>query len=148
LRQTTILGALLISGCGSTVTVTSPGPPMTITLRTTAAATAYVYEAAPSSGPYLSRPSRLIFSVDGDLEAEHLEWMDWGSPITVGSGTFLFRSYPSNAVAAVPGTVTLSERVTCNGKFYYRAGVVHAPGAPFKPYSPTSFTTPCNSRTG
>jgi hypothetical protein len=104
--------------------------------------TAYVSRNAPTRGPYIAQPATLDFSVNGDLEAEHLKWTDWGQGVAIGHGTVLFHSDPSKAVAAVPGTVTLSEAKRCGGKLYYTAAVVQAPRAPFAP-SPATFSSPC-----
>jgi len=134
-----LVGALVI-GCGSARTAAR---------RTTASATtAYVSEVAPINGPYLSRPSTVVLSGDGDLVAVHLKWTDWGSPVTYAQGTFLFRVYPSNARSAVAGTLTLSEQLTCGSKLYYEAGVIRAPGAPFRTSPTTPFRTPCGTGAG
>jgi hypothetical protein len=136
-----VVAGLVLAGCGSTRTQTVAAPLSTQT--TPAPSPAFVSENAATAGPYVSSPTTLSFSVNGDLEAEHVTWSDWGQRVAIGSGTFLYRSYPSNAVAAIPGTVTLSESMTCGGKLYYSAAVVDAPGGPFTPASPTKFRTPC-----
>lgn len=129
----------LASGCGSTHA-------KTVTVKPAASPevpSAYVSEAAPVSGPYVSEPQTLTFSADGDLYAQGLHWSGWGQSVAIGTGTFIFRDYPSDARAAVPGTVTLSLPVKCSGKTYYSAAVVHAPGGPFPTGNATPFDTPC-----
>jgi hypothetical protein len=121
------LAALVAAGCGSSKHEPS----------------AYVSASAATQGPYVSQPTKLRFSVDGDLTAEHLKWLDWGQAISVGKGVFVFRDYPSNASDAVNGSVTLSQPKACNGKLYYTAGVVNAPGGPFKPAGPATFSAGC-----
>lgn len=146
-----VLAAIGLAACGSsnpkpvTVTVPTGGPSST---PTSSRPEALVSESAPvSGGPYRSAPTKLDFSADGDLTAESLRWSGWGEPVTVATGTFIFRDYPSDAREAISGTVTLSLPVECGGKSYYSAGVVHAPGGPFEPGpGPTKFSTPCPAR--
>jgi hypothetical protein len=106
-------------------------------------ATAYVSASSATQGPYVAKPTKLGFSADGDLVAQHLKWSDWGQSIAVGKGLFVFREAPSNASDAVSGSVTLSQPKRCNGKLHYTAGVVNAPGGPFKPAGPTTFSADC-----
>jgi hypothetical protein len=51
---------------------------------------AFVSRNAPTQGPYVAQPSTLDFTVDGDLQAEHLEWSDWGQAVAIGHRTFCF----------------------------------------------------------
>ncbi len=93
---------------------------------------------------YLQHPSTLVFSVDGDAEAEELHWSGWGAPRAVAQGIIDERNYPSNSRVRVPGTLTLTDLHSCRGNRYYVHGVVSARGhLPFSP-NPLRFYTPCS----
>jgi hypothetical protein len=120
-----VLAGLLASGCG--------------------AQTAYVSENAAETGPYVSRPTKLLFSGEEGvppLWAEDLRWSDWGQPVATGSG-HLFRSFAGGTTASEAGSVTLSKPVSCNGKLYYAAATLNPPGALLAPTSPIQVKTPC-----
>jgi len=154
---------MALGGCGSTktktVTVIPPGTTptavstSTATSASTTASTAstatpatsawLVSRSAGTVGPYVSEPSMLSFSVDGDLSAEHLKWSDWGQPVTFATGTFIFDKPPNHVITTVPGRVTLSRPVSCKGRSYYTVAVVRALGGSFNPSSPTMFSPPC-----
>lgn len=117
-----ILAGLLALGCG--------------------AQTAYVSENSAAAGPYVSRPTTLLFSSEEFiLKAEGLTWSDWGQPVATGSGE-LYQSFGGGGAASAAGTVTLSKPATCNGKLYYAAASFPS-GELLTPPSPIRLKTPC-----
>jgi hypothetical protein len=118
-----VLAGLLALGCG--------------------AQTAYVSENAAATGPYVSRPTTLSFSIEeSPVSAEGLQWSDWGRPVATGNGR-LSRSFAGSTTVSEAGGVTLSKPVTCNGKLYYSAATFQPPGALLTSTSPIPVKTPC-----
>jgi hypothetical protein len=90
-----------------------------------------------------SEPAELVFSVNGDLTAEELEWSDWGEPTATASGTFLVRDAARGGSGPVEGSLEVTNIHVCQGENYYTRGTATLPPeASFQPME-LRFSTPC-----
>jgi hypothetical protein len=95
---------------------------------------------------YLRQPSLLSFSVDGDLEGEHLRWSHWGGGYAIAHGTIYERDgYPTYATSRVSGAIKLNDVRWCDGRRYYTNAVFY-PNGPllFRP-GLVNLITPCEN---
>ncbi|MGZ5408353.1 MAG: hypothetical protein ACXWDG_11295 [Aeromicrobium sp.] len=87
-------------------------------------------------------PAELIFSVNGDLRGENLEWQGWGEETASAAGTFVMRD--GGVEIPVTGNVEVSDLTECEGSQYYTtADVTLGSEAPFQPGA-LGFGTPCD----
>ena len=92
----------------------------------------------------VEEPTRLVFSVNGDLVGEDLRWENWGSDVATATGSFVARNYEQGGSEIVTGGLVATDLRLCAGAGYYTRLRPSLPGsAPFQP-RPATFDTPCD----
>lgn len=90
-----------------------------------------------------AKPSGFIFSVNGDLAAEELNWSGWGQESAVGRGRFFVRDYENGGSDITNGVMVVSKLKACGGDLYYtQSTVTFAEGS--EPSRDVSLSTPCD----